>query len=200
MYFTNTSQGAHFNVSIGFPFPYQSLAYSNVELHVNGFVRLNSLVTVSAYSSQFVTRGSESVVYYREVLGSSDLDIISSRIRAAYANFSTLSATNALVVTWFNVASAVNSSQLNTFQLILATDVGNNSFVIYSYGQLDTPSNATCQAFANSSLTSNFVIPLNCTTGGSLVQIVNIGGKYNCGAHHFWIYGFDAPKNLFTAL
>jgi hypothetical protein len=78
------------------------------------------------------------------------------------------------------VASVSDLNQLNTFQMILATD-NVNSFVLFYFVRLDSPSQTAC-------LTSNpggtndtylqYTSSLNCALGGMAVELINSGGIF----------------------
>jgi hypothetical protein len=175
--FSNCQNGG-VNVPLGFNLPYQNTTFSTVQIYVNGFVKLNSSVTVAAYTNNFCTNGSGGAVFYRKIDSpSNDLNIVTAAILTKYTNCSGFVASRAFVVTWFNVQSVSVPSQLNTFQMILATD-GSNSFVIFEYVRLDSPSLMTCQAYfpANVLNTTSYLTSPDCLSIGSWVQIVNVGG------------------------
>jgi hypothetical protein len=77
------------------------------------------------------------------------------------------------------MAPVSNLNQLNTFQLILATDLF-NSFAIFNYVRLDSaPLGGVCTYAipdSNSSFTQ-FTTSLNCTLGVTFVALINAGSN-----------------------
>jgi hypothetical protein len=149
--------------------------YNTAQINVNGFITLNNSVMIASYLNLFTTNGSGSGVFYRQInWPHADLSTITTRILSAYSNYTFFNATNALVVTWYNV-QLVNTTQLNTFQLILAMDMV-DSFLLFYYVRLDSASEMTCSSYnpLNTSFAS-MTYSANCTQGGSLVQNVNNG-------------------------
>jgi hypothetical protein len=177
--FTSYNQGGgNVNVTLGFKFPYQNSFYNNVLVGVNGFIQLNNTIFIGAYCNVFCTNGSGSAVFYRQINWSSpDLTILTNKVLSTYSNYSQFVGYSAFVVTWYNVQSVTNPSQLNTFQLILVTD-NVVSFILFYYVRLDSASQVTCMSFnmMNSTNITTINTSLNCTQGGSWVQNVNSGG------------------------
>jgi hypothetical protein len=179
--FTNYNCGSEsLNYTLGFNFLFQNIVYNNVQINAYGFVSLNNTAFIYVYFNSFCTNGSGSAVFYREIDPSSpDLNLISARVISAFTNYSTFVATNALVVTWFNVRSNTAPSQLNTFQMIIATD-NISSFVLYYYVRLDSPGQIACLTtdWMNSTGYVALTTSLNCSSGGSWVELVNTGGNF----------------------
>jgi hypothetical protein len=178
---TSTSSNGAVNVTLGFNFPYQNVVYNNVTINVNGYIQLNGSVLIAAYANSYTTNGTTygSGVFYRQLnWPNPDLNILTNKIVNTYANFSFFNATNALVITWYN-AQLVNTTQLNTFQMILVTD-NVESFVIYEYVRLDSTTQGACLSNfpSNNSNFTTYATSVNCTQGGSWVQNVNIGGLF----------------------
>jgi hypothetical protein len=147
------TQDGSVNVSLGFAFPYQNSLYNTITLNVNGFVLLNGTAIISAYTNTFSTNGSGGTVFYRQIsYPNASLTTLSSTIISAMGNFS-------------------------TFQLVLLTDYV-NSFLLFYYVRLDSPCQMACLSYipVNSSNYTSFATSLNCTTGGTFVENVNIGG------------------------
>jgi hypothetical protein len=175
--FTSKNASGSVNLTLSFNFPFQNSAYSTIQLNVNGYLTMNNSIWLAAYANNFVTNGSGSGVYYREINGpSSDLNVITAKILDAYTNATFFNATNAFVITWYNV-QLVNTSQLNAFQMILATD-NVYSFVLYYYSRVDSASQMTCISFnpAVSAGYSSVITSPNCTVNNSLVELVNTAG------------------------
>jgi hypothetical protein len=139
----------------------------------------SSSIWIAAYANLFCTNATGSAVYYREIdWPSPDLSILTNNILNAYPSYLSFNATDAFVITWYNVQSVTTPGQLNTFQMILVTD-NVNSFVIYEYVRLDSPSQMTCVSSnpLNGSYATSVTLSLNCSAGGTLVEVVNTAGK-----------------------
>jgi hypothetical protein len=174
---TSYNQGGSVNVSLGFTFTYLGGQYTTVQINSNGFVYLNGTAFVSAWSNLFCTNGT-GAVYSRVVTNASDFALISAQVVAVYTNYTAVfTASQAFVITWYNVALVTSLGQLNTFQLIFTTD-GVSSFILFNYARLDSTSQMSC--FYSTTNSSNLVIdyvPNNCTVGGTYVALVNTGSN-----------------------
>jgi hypothetical protein len=165
------------NYTLSFNLPYLKQNYRSISVNVNGFVYLNGTALLAAYSNFFCTNSSGSAVFSREVNQSAELTAISSRIQSVFSNYPTFSATNAFVVTWYNVALVSSQSQLNTFQMILATD-SLNTFAIFYFVRLDSIGQLRCMyTTSNGTSLTDIVMSANCTSYGSLVALVNVPGN-----------------------
>jgi hypothetical protein len=172
-----TATGTNVTYSLGFNFLYQSSVYTTIQVNANGYVFLNNSVFISAYTQLFCTNWT-GAVYSRTLTTAADLATVTSKVLAAYSNYSLVfTATQGFVITWYNMVPVSGAGQLNTFQMILVSD-NTTSFIIFDYVRLDTASMASC-AYTTTSNSSLIVIgsAQNCTQGGSFVALVNAGSK-----------------------
>ena len=78
-------------------------------------------------------------IFYKEVIDTTTLDLISSTLESDLTPQNGISLTSALVVTWVNVPlyGEDNLNIKNTFQLVLATEANCSSYSIFFYDQIN---------------------------------------------------------------
>ncbi len=139
-YTDSNSASSSESTTFGFNFPYFGLAITQLILSVTGDVYL--MYQTVPYTYQYdigvfhTTSGYTNPYYYRRETRLIYLSDMSQAVRDANPLFTTFTASNAYIVTWFLVPGAANSSLYNSFQLCFATD-GTYSFLIYNYERLD---------------------------------------------------------------
>ena len=144
--------GSYGPTKIGLRFPFFNKVYSSMYVNSNGFISFLSAINknfpiqkypmatplISPFWSDINTLvGGQ--IYFRESFCSCDLNQAKTEIANIYStSFNPL---RLYITTWDQVAAyGGNSSQNNTFQLVIATD-GILSFLIYNFGSMTWPNN-----------------------------------------------------------
>jgi hypothetical protein len=158
-----------------------SFSYSNFNINRGLHLSYSRFFLIQGPGSNYICiyelKYSSGEVYYRTAT-SSDKSSINSYISQAYS--SSYSASNAFIVTYYNLVDAYGRS--NTFQAVLTTD-GTHSYVIFNFG---TCASVNARSFVQNA--TNTYIMWDNTVGSYTSYSAYMYDYFTYGIQYFQFY------------